>query len=91
MALAVVGVALTIVMYTKIGLLISAFLLVVVIIATAVGRPKDSQRQRLSEHTTEVRGDIMPPHDQHQREDCRARERSDQKPLQRFQPQQKGD
>jgi hypothetical protein len=46
-ALAVVGVALTIFMYTKIGLLISAFLLVVVIIATAVGRSKDEQRRGL--------------------------------------------
>ena len=46
-ALAVVGVALTIFMYTKIGLLISAFLLVVVVIATAGGRPKDEQRRGL--------------------------------------------
>jgi len=46
-ALGVAGVGLTIFLNTKIGLLISAFLLVVVIIATAVGRPKDEQRRGL--------------------------------------------
>jgi hypothetical protein len=47
MGLAILGVAFTIFMYTKIGLLISAVLLVVVVIATAVGRPKDEQRRGL--------------------------------------------
>lgn len=40
-ALAVLGVGLTVLMYTKAGLVISAFLLVVIVVAAALNRPED--------------------------------------------------